>query len=123
MERHVLDHHLDPDEGVYRIVIGAPLRAEVQSTTDEGKPVHDEKTGEPVMETCIVAYDAVEDVVFDAEDERWFKDGARRPHEEVAADQMRLVKDALLKREEKAKAQAARRAKREPLPGAGDTLL
>lgn len=63
---------------------------------------------EPVLELRTVLSNP-RDVLFAADDERWFADGERRPHDEVAAEQRAEVADALRAQAEEAEAEERRR--------------
>lgn len=86
----VIQHHLEPDSGLYRLVVG-------EQVFEEGNQAYDEqgqKVGEP--EKVLKGYANVRDFVFDAADPRWMTaEGSRRPEDEIAAEQRQIVKDAL----------------------------
>lgn len=71
------------------------------------------------MPEQILGHTDVLDYVFDADDPRWFdQDGNRRPHEDVAAEQRQIVKDAL----EAAAQNATAPEPPSPMPGVGQEL-
>jgi hypothetical protein len=97
----VLSHVLDEAADVYRLVVAEAVLRE---------PADDAAPSETV-------YVNAEEFVFDATDDRWHRDGERRGPEKVAAEQRRIVRDALAERERAAEAPPA-----VELPGAGDAL-
>lgn len=92
----VIDHHHDPDAGIYRLTLG------VERELPDGE----------------VEYVPVEDFVFADDDKRW--EGMSL--EQVTAEQRRAVRDALAAREAaRAEHESAEQA-RSQLPGVGEAL-
>lgn len=148
----IIDVHLDEVAGVYKIVIASPVavvahKLEVQAIGDDDQPIFDtvplrDEAGEEVGDADgnpmsipqprmvvrdvpqqIIGYIGEEDFVFAADDERWFADGVRRPHDEVIAEQREIIKQALADRAARAQAeQEAAQAAIIELPGAGEEL-
>jgi hypothetical protein len=130
MDRVVIKHELDtfdPAGAVYRVVHGVEVTQPVAVLDDEGGPQHDKETGQPITQDRVVAYRDERDIVFAADDERWFTGrGAkrtRRPDDEVAAEQLRIIADAFAERADDAdRAEQARAAAVRELPGVGEVL-
>lgn len=103
-EHVVIDHHHDPDAGVYRLCAGIPITETRPVLTDDG---------ELTTETVTVGYDDLIDVVFADDDKRW----AALSPADLAAQQRAIVDEAVTARD-----QAAAPAPVVDLPGVGDAL-
>lgn len=148
----IVSHLLNETANVYSMAIGNPViipayTIEIQAVDENDElifdsiPLHEEDgspslddEGEPLValnprmvtqdvEEELLGYANDEDFVFAADDPRWFHNGVRRPHDEVAAEQREIIKEALAERAAKAAAgvQAAQEAITS-LPGAGQEL-
>jgi hypothetical protein len=102
----VIDHHHDPDAGVYRLVIGREVTDDV--------PVEDPPEEGPFTETKVIGHDDVRDFVFADTDERW----QGRSDEDIAADQRALVLEAVTSPVDEVIADAAVTG----MPGVGEAL-
>lgn len=95
MSHIVIAHHLDSQQGVYRVVCGIPVVTATAQFDEDGVLVVDDDD-QPVTTEEIVDYADVRDVVFDAGDDRWFdENGGRRPVEDIAAEQRAEVAAAI----------------------------
>lgn len=137
-EYHVIDHHHDEQEGVYRLIIGVPYETERPVTDDEGNVVMDRipligTDGEvqqdadgkeiyilgPAKFEKVVEHSAFEDFVFADDDERW----QDKEPEEVAKAQRAEVRKVLREREKAQELLAAeQQAQRVQMPGTGKAL-
>lgn len=106
----VITHELDEDAGVYRLVFGTEVFEELSVTDPDD------------AERRVIGYEAVEEILWAADDERWFDGKKRRSHKEVAAEQRKLVKRQLDARARDAEQRAVRAEKIVGLPGAGGAL-
>lgn len=107
----VIDHRHDEPAGVYRMVVGREVRAEVLvAAVDE----EDEGT----LEERVVGHSDVVDVVFSDVDERW--DGLEL--DEIAALQREVVLDAIEQHGAAVEEAAAANAALPQMPGVGDAL-
>lgn len=134
----IIDHHLDPDAGVYRLTVGTqtehlvgvfseerePVMLPQQPVLDdEGEPAED-ADGNPILQApeqmteMRIEYTPLEDFVFAADDERW----EGKDSDQIALEQRQLVKKALDDREAQALEEERKRASRELMPGVGGTL-
>jgi hypothetical protein len=104
LEYEVIEHTLDTELGLYRIVIGAfethQLEVGVTEAVENGNG-----GGEPIYEAVRVQV-AEQDYLFAADDERW----ADRSDEEIAAEQRQIVVDAIASRAAAEEAERERRA-------------
>lgn len=136
----VMEHALDEEAGVYRIVYGervteeVPVATLVQRMETVPAPTEEDPDATTEIEQWdtitsteeVVTYENVQDVVFAADDERWFtKSGDRRAHKSVADDQRELLRQALSAAEPDPPAeQEMKRGKRrvQTMPGQGEVL-
>lgn len=118
MELHVLDHHHDALAGLYRLEVGIPVyRSEPMFDSDGGVLLGD--GGEPIMDLVLDGYSDRWDYVFADDAEQW----AGLEPEAIAAEQRRIVADALNEQVEEFREENVRQAAaRTPLPGAGGVL-
>jgi hypothetical protein len=79
----VIDHHHDPDAGVYRLVIGREVTSEV--------PLEDPDPDGPATETVVVGHEDVRDYVFADSDDRW----QGLSDDEIASQQRAAVEQAV----------------------------
>lgn len=119
----VLGHVYAAEAGVYAIELGFTEKQTVDvETLVSPHPVDGEEASDPVLTFVPTEVDVIvdtEDIVFAAADPRWFVDGKRRPHDEVAAEQRGIVKAALAAR---AAADPEPTPEARPLPGGGGPL-
>lgn len=117
MSYAVIDHHLDEQAGVYRLVIGVEVWEDRPVLGENGEPLVSEDE-QPITHPELVGHEHVRDYVFAADDERWEGGTA----EGVAQAQRELVAAALA--DEARVAQEAATAAAEPavLPGVGARL-
>lgn len=108
----VISHTLDEAAGVYRVEVGIPVT----------NPDVDSETGEPTGTETVTGYVDRHDVMFSADDERWFAAGRRRRREHVAAEQRDEVTAALRRRLREAEAEPESSAEAVDLPGTGEAL-
>lgn len=128
MARVVIAIELDtfnPDEAVYRVLHGVEVVQAVPVFDDAGQPKI--KNGKPVTRDQVVDHRDVRDVIFAADDDRWFTgtgpERARRPDDEVAAEQLQIVADAFGEQAQTSANEAqAHAAKVRRLPGEGRVL-
>lgn len=132
----VVSHEHDAPQGVYRVIVGERV-TDVQPVTDDagmvimereplltdaGEPLLDENE-EPVV-TLVPRMEPVsniigtEDFVFADDDERWEGLSA----EDIAAEQRRLVSEALAARRAELEEQERRAAAVKQMPGVGELL-
>jgi hypothetical protein len=112
----ILDHHLDAPAGVYRLIFGTPI---VTDIPDPDFVFNEEENGPqtpPMIQ--VTTYSGVADVVWEANDERWFGEHGRRPADEIAAEQRDELRAALEAREQ----QTDPPPPPEPMPGIGEAL-
>lgn len=133
----VVDHHHDPDAGVYRLVVGRVVEEQRPVLDHEGNTVHKpqpmlDENGDPLRDfegrevvllgppemELVRETVPVEDFVFAADDKRW--KGAKP--EAIAEQQRAEVRKALQEREEAVSAAEAARAELLQLPGSGEAL-
>lgn len=111
----VLDHHLDAEAGVYRLVFGTPVVTEI-TNPDFDPEILGPDAPPPTIPNTV--YEGIADVTWDADDPRWFGDHGRRPAEEIAAEQRAELRAAFEDREER----AAPSSSPDPMPGIGEAL-
>lgn len=128
----VIEHRLDTEAGVYRLVVGAPV-TEWRPVFEDGEVVLEDVEGEdgettqrPRLEEVVVEWVGVHDYVFAAGDDRWFagkgKGRRRREHEAVAQEQQRIVGATIGERVKAAKARTVAAPGGVELPGKGRKL-
>jgi len=127
----VMDHHHDPDAGVYRVVIGWEEMAEQTMLDEDGQPLYAEyeehetpdgetvrvPVGDPMTEQVSVVT-PLGDVVFADADDRW----NGKTDEEIVESQLRSIKRAFKKREQEAQEAAEAAERRRVMPGVGQRL-
>jgi hypothetical protein len=129
MARVVISHQLDqsdPEAPVYRIRHGVEIKELVSVLDGDGNPVLRDND-EPEVEEQLVGYSDVNDVVFDANDDRWFKGKgrkrARRDDSDIVKEQRQILRDTFDKvAVESEHAEQARAAATTNLPGTGEVL-
>jgi hypothetical protein len=131
MTHVVLEHHHDPEAGLYRLVVGTPVEDEVPVLDEDGEQLLDEVDAPdgdgtisvPRTERQVIDYVDQFDIVFSADDTRWLdSNGKSKPAAEIAKVQRRLVKEALAARAAASSADAVEPPPVKSLPGAGETL-
>lgn len=134
----ILDHHLDPVAGHYRLEIGWVTEHMASVLDEHGEPVMlpDEPVlnedgspalnpdgtplvnpGPPMLEK-VQQVEGVEDFLFVADDPRW----KGKTPKEIATEQQEIVRAALAEREAVARRLQAERDQRKALPGIGTEL-
>lgn len=136
----VLDHDFDGQNIIYTVVLGHEFivpehMMEVPVLDENNEPQYEpviDDAGNTVMvaqttfesvPATVVGTAVVDDIIFAGDDPRWFKDGVRRPHDEVAAEQREIIKEVFAQRAAEAEREAQQtQAARVPMPGIGEDL-